>query len=86
MKRILLLLSLCALSFSAFGQDLSYDDQYPETDPATFEGEEYSPSTALPMSDYEEVPREEQEYAPASEFESELPPEEYYEDDEVYVE
>lgn len=86
MKKIFILLSLIMLSSPAWSQDFSDVDQYPEVDPASMEGEEFNGSRGLPESDYEEVPREEQEYIPEQDLPEEMAPEEIYEADEEYIE
>lgn len=86
MKMIFILLSLLIVSSPAWSQNYSDEDQYPETDPAAVDGGEFSHPRGLPPTDYEEVPREEQEYAPEQELGDELPPEEIYEADEEYLE
>lgn len=84
MKKIFILISLIAISSSAWSQEYNDEDQYPEVDPAVVEGEFTSPR-GLPATDYEEVPREEQEYAPEPSMD-EIPPEEVYEADEEFLE
>ena len=82
MRKLLLLTLL--ISSASWAQDFG-DDQYPEMDPS-LEGEEFSSPRTLPPTDYEEVPREEQEYMPEQIVSDELPPEEIYESDEEYLE
>ncbi len=76
MKLILLLLLISGI------QAFAEDNNYPESDP-TLESE-FSPPRSLPVSDFEEVPREEQEYVP--EPVTDEAPEEVYEADEEYLE
>ncbi len=85
MKMIFILLSLLLVNSPAWSQEFA-DDQYPETDPASIDGGEFSHQRGLPPTDYEEVPREEQEYIPEHDLTDELPPEEIYEADEEYLE
>lgn len=82
MRKLLLLTFL--LTTTSWAQDFA-DDQYPEMDPA-LEGEEFSSPRTLPPTDYEEVPREEQEYMPEQYLSDEAAPEEIYESDEEYLE
>jgi len=87
MKMIFILLSLVLFSSTVWSQGYSEVDQYPETDPATLDGGEFSHPRGLPSTDYEDVPREEQEYVPDQEFSAdEMAPEEIYEADEEYLE
>lgn len=86
MKKIFILISLLILSSSAWSQDSSDEDQYPEVDPAVINGSEFTNQRGLPATDFEEVPREEQEYAPEPDMEDEIPPEEVYEADEEFLE
>lgn len=86
MKMIFMLLSLLIVSSPAWSQNYSDEDQYPETDPVAIDGGEFSHPRGLPPTDYEEVPREEQEYVPEPEMNDEMPPEEIYEADEEYLE
>ena len=88
MKKIFILLSLLIISSSAWSQEqFSDEDQYPEVDPAIVDGGEFTNPRGLPATDYEEVPREEQEYAPEpSRIDDETPPEEVYEADEEFLE
>lgn len=85
MKKFFILISLLILSSPAWSQDYSGDDQYPESDAPAFDSGEFTNPRAVPTSDYEEVPREEQEYVPDPKDE-ELAPEEAYEADEEYLE
>lgn len=90
MKKIFCTLFLFALVLPVWGQDFSDDDQYPEMDPAIVDESEFAPQPGLPPTDYEEVPREEQQYrAPDMQMEEEedmSAPEEIYEADEEYLE
>lgn len=87
MKMIFILLSLLLSSSTVWSQEFSDEDQYPETDPAMIDGGEFSHPRGLPPSDYEEVPREEQEYIPEQDLSAdEMAPEEIYESDEEYLE
>lgn len=87
MKMIFILLSLLLVNSTAWSQEFSDDDQYPETDPASIEGGEFSQPRGLPPTDYEDVPREEQEYMPEPSMNDEdMAPEEIYEADEEYLE
>jgi hypothetical protein len=85
MKKIFILISLLVLSSSAWSQDYSDEDQYPEVDPAVINGSEFTNQRGLPATDFEEVPREEQEYTPEPDMD-EIPPEEVYEADEEFLE
>ncbi len=78
MMKLFVLLILFS-NFQAFSQDADY----PERDPAL--ETEFSPPHSLPESDYEDVPREEQEYIPEA-VTDDVPPEEVYEADEEYLE
>ncbi len=86
MKKIFLQLSFLFVMSPVLAQDLSDADQYPEMDPAEREGSEFSTPRGLPATDYEEVPREEQQYSPDPAPFDEIPPEEIYEADEEYLE
>ena len=86
MKKFFFLLSLLLLTAPVWSQDYVDEDQYPETDPAALESGEFAQPRSLPPSDYEEVPREEQEYVPEQPVTDEMPPEEIYEADEEYLE
>ncbi len=86
MKKIFILLSLILLSSPVWSQDYSDEDQYPEVDPAEMNNGEFINPRGLPASDYEDVPREEQEYIPEENLEDEMAPEEVYEADEEYLE
>lgn len=86
MKKIFILLSLILLSSPVFSQDYSGEDLYPETDPALIDGGEFADQRGLPSSDYEEVPREEQEYIPDVDYADEAAPEDIYEADEEFLE
>lgn len=86
MKKIFILLSLIILSSPAWAQDYSDEDQYPEVDPATIDGGEFASPRGLPATDFEDVPREEQEYVPEPSMEEEMAPEEIYEADEEFLE
>lgn len=86
MKKIFVLLTLVTLSAPVWSQDYSEADQYPDADPSITESGEFSNPRTLPPSDYEEVPREEQQYVPEQQVTDEMPPEEVYEADEEYLE
>ena len=86
MKKIFILLSLLILSAPVWSQDYGDEDQYPEDDQAIIDSGEFNNQRGLPSSDYEEVPREEQEYAPEPVLDEEIPPEEIYESDEEFLE
>ena len=86
MKMIFILLSLFLVSSPVWSQEFSDEDQYPETDPSAIDGGEFSHPRGLPPTDYEDVPREEQEYAPDQPITDGMAPEEIYEADEEYLE
>jgi hypothetical protein len=90
MKKILFLLCLVVVITQAWGQQQFPDaDQYPEEGPQTLEESELIGARGLPPSDYEEVPREEQQYSAdnANPVTEDLaPPEDVYEADEEYLE
>jgi hypothetical protein len=89
MKKILFLLCLVLVTTQAWGQQQFADtDQYPEEGPQTLEESELTGSRGLPPSDYEEVPREEQQYSDNANPVTEdlAPPEDVYEADEEYLE
>ncbi len=76
-------MSLLFISLITHAQEV-VDEQYP-VEPIYTEGD-FVPERGLPQSDYEEVPREEQEYIPEHDVTDEIPPEELYEEAEEYVE
>jgi hypothetical protein len=84
MNKIFILLSLVILSLPAWSQDYGDEDQYPEADPTSVESSEFNQQRGLPTSDYEDVPREEQEYV--QDQNEEAAPEEVYESNEEYLE
>jgi hypothetical protein len=88
MKKFFILLSLFILSTSVWSQEqFSDEDQYPETDPAVVDGGEFTSPRGLPATDYEEVPREEQEFVPEPpSVNDDTAPEEVYEADEEFLE
>ena len=85
MKMIFMLLSFLLIHSPAWSQEFAGDDQYPETDQAILESGEFNHPRGLPSSDFEDSPREEQEYIPDPSLE-EMTPEEIYEADEEYLE
>jgi hypothetical protein len=86
MKKIFMLFTFFLFMSAAYAQDITDADQYPELDPAELEGSEFSNPRGIPSTDYEDVPREEQESVPEQSSIDEMPPEEIYEADEEYLE
>lgn len=86
MKKKFVLFFLLLISLPSWPQEDSQADQYPDSDPVPAESGEFAPPHRLPPSDYEEVPREEQEYVPEQQVTDDVPPEEVYEADEEYLE
>jgi hypothetical protein len=90
MKKIFCMFCLLVLAFPVWAQDFTDtdEDQYPRMDPQIVDESEFAPQPGLPPSDYEEVPREEQQYRAPDMPVTEDPgaPEDLYEADEEYLE